>query len=258
MTFSAEWLRLREPVDHRSRNAVVMRALEDHFVDAGSVTVVDLGSGIGSNLRGTSPLLPPNQKWILIDHDPILLRQTGATEGIHAELLTSDLAISLEAVIEEFKPDLITAAAFIDLASEAWIERLAEAARRQRCAVYLPLNYDGVEHWQPAHDSDWQILSAFTRHQLRDKGLGSALGPRAASKAVAVLQSRQFTVVAGESYWRLDDGDQCLKQLLAAGIADAVKQTQLVPEHVVTCWGLDRQMGGSCTIGHVDIFAAPP
>ena len=49
--FSAAWLDLREPVDHRSRNRKLERALAKHFDGWRPITVVDLGCGTGSNLR---------------------------------------------------------------------------------------------------------------------------------------------------------------------------------------------------------------
>ena len=55
--FPADWLDLREPVDHRSRNQALAQALARHFDGWRPLTVVDLGCGTGSNLRATAPLL---------------------------------------------------------------------------------------------------------------------------------------------------------------------------------------------------------
>src|SRR5262245_3633605 len=71
--FSAQWLDLREPVDHRSRNRKLERALAKHFDGWRPITVVDLGCGTGSNLRATAPLLGPEQHWTLVDRDALLL-----------------------------------------------------------------------------------------------------------------------------------------------------------------------------------------
>ena len=56
--FSPEWLALREPADHAARNPQVLAAVGAHFAAKGSLTVVDLGCGAGSNLRGTYAALP--------------------------------------------------------------------------------------------------------------------------------------------------------------------------------------------------------
>ena len=75
--FSAQWLDLREPVDHRSRNVELGRRLARHFEGWRPITVVDLGCGTGSNLRATAPLLGPDQSWTLVDYDQALLDAAG-------------------------------------------------------------------------------------------------------------------------------------------------------------------------------------
>ncbi len=73
MSFSAEWLALREPVDHASVSPGLRGALAERFAAESSIEVVDLGCGAGSNLRGTFDILPDRQSWTLVDYDPLLL-----------------------------------------------------------------------------------------------------------------------------------------------------------------------------------------
>ena len=74
--FDERWLALREPCDHAARSG----ALAARFVEAvgPSPRLVDLGAGTGSNLRYLAPRLPTAQRWLLVDHDPALLRQARA------------------------------------------------------------------------------------------------------------------------------------------------------------------------------------
>jgi hypothetical protein len=58
--FSAEWLALREPVDHRSRNQGLQADVLDYLaqikpVKAGAIHIIDLGSGTRSNVRPPHP-----------------------------------------------------------------------------------------------------------------------------------------------------------------------------------------------------------
>ncbi len=76
--FSAEWLALREPADHRARNRDLLGALARRFAGRDTLSVVDLGCGAGSNLRALAPALPRRQRWRLVDHDAALL---GAARG---------------------------------------------------------------------------------------------------------------------------------------------------------------------------------
>ena len=73
--FSASWLALREPVDHRSRNGALAQRLASQFAERESIRITDLGSGTGSNLRALVPILPAEQHWTLIDNDPALLEE---------------------------------------------------------------------------------------------------------------------------------------------------------------------------------------
>src|SRR5262249_47533294 len=71
--FSAEWLALRGPADHRARSAHLARTIGSRLLGLPAVRVVDLASGTGSNLRYLSRLLPPVQHWRIVDRDPDLL-----------------------------------------------------------------------------------------------------------------------------------------------------------------------------------------
>ena len=145
--FSPDWLALREPVDHRSRNPQLVRALQARFEGRSTVTVVDLGCGTGSNLRAVAPLLGPKQSWTLVDNDPELLVAARDTLRRWADKATADgdtlrlsrdgrqiavsfrqtnLAQDLEAALGE-PADLITASALFDLASPEFIRQVAVA-----------------------------------------------------------------------------------------------------------------------------------
>ena len=71
--FDPAWLSLREPVDHRSRNAALLEAVAARFAGRDAIAVVDLGCGTGSNLRALAASLPRRQSWRLVDRDPALL-----------------------------------------------------------------------------------------------------------------------------------------------------------------------------------------
>jgi SAM-dependent methyltransferase len=72
-TFTSDWLALREPVDHRSRDADLVASLAKWWRSFPSYRVLDLGSGTGSNLRYLAPRLGEQQEWTLVDRDGALL-----------------------------------------------------------------------------------------------------------------------------------------------------------------------------------------
>jgi hypothetical protein len=277
--FAPDWLRLREGADHRARSRELLGKLAAHFSDRPEVHVMDLGAGLGSNLRGTFAALPARQHWILVDYDPVLL--AGACEAIadwadtarpttsgveavkdgrslHVKLKRHDLAADPAPWGNE-KPDLVTAAALFDLVSEQWIERFVTALAKSRLPFYTTLTHDGATEWTPAHPADAEMKSAFESHFGRDKGFGPSAGGRASILIAASLASAGYEVERASSPWKLDREDKALVATLAEGWADAVRETGAVPEASVEAWLAARTADGvTCTVGHEDVLAFPP
>lgn len=278
--FSADWLSLREPADHRARNPALVAALAGHLsgrLGDRAVRVTDLGCGTGSNLRALAPRLGPVQHWHLVDHDPALLAaartrlsawaETAEGDGadlvleaggrrIRVSVREADLVRDPAAVLDT-APDLVTAAALFDLASEAWIRRFAAAVAGRGCSFYTALTYDGAEAWEPPHPADAAMLEAFHAHQAGDKGFGPAAGPGATAALRAAFEGAGYGVRVGDSPWRLGAADAALVRELAKGAAAAVRETGRVPEAVVEDWLGSRLAGAACSIGHTDLVALP-
>lgn len=275
--FSPEWLALREPADHAARNPQVLAAVGAHFSGRPSLSVVDLGCGGGSNLRGSYAALPDRQHWTLIDHDPALLDHARARLAEWADeareqgeelVLTKDeklitvdarrvdLDRDLEWVLG-WQPDLVTAAALFDLTSRRWIERFVAALASQRLPLYAVLNYDGREDWQPPHPADAGTQAAFADHQRGDKGFGPAAGPDACEVMAEAFRKTGFAVSTGDSSWLIDDDRAALRAALAEGIADAVRETGRLDPAELSDWLSARRSARSARIGHQDLWARP-
>jgi hypothetical protein len=276
--FDPTWLALREPADHRARDQELLAALGRRFATAEAIIVVDLGAGLGSNLRATAPLLPARQHWILIDNDSALLASAcdavaawadaarPSTAGLEimktgkslrVEVKHADLAAE-PAAFAALSPDLVTAAALFDLVSEAWIERFVQALARKRAPLYAALDYDGKAEWHPRHASDAAMVAAFERHQARDKGFGPAAGSRATGMLTKRLKVEGYRVERAASPWRLGGEDAPLLRAHAAGFAQAVEETGKVPKHDIADWlALRLADGVTCTVGHEDLLAIP-
>jgi SAM-dependent methyltransferase len=275
--FSPEWLALREPADHAARNPQVLAAVGSSFAARASLSVLDLGCGAGANLRGSYAALPDRQHWTLVDHDETLLalartrllswadeaREQGeelvlAKDGkaITVDTRRVDLNKDLEWVLG-WQPDLVTAAAFFDLASRAWIERFVAALASQKLPLYAVLTYDGRETWKPAHRTDARVLAAFTHHQRGDKGFGPAAGPEACDLMAEAFRKSGLAVSTGDSAWRLDGTRGALRDALAEGIAAAVRETGQLDEATLAGWLEARRRASSVLIGHQDLWARP-
>jgi SAM-dependent methyltransferase len=290
--FSAEWLALREPVDHRSRNQGLQADVLDYLaqiklVQAGAIRIIDLGSGTGSNVRALAPHLNAFQHWTLVDHDPALLQAariallawaddvvnpdanqaasiniapvesvtiTKNTKVITVEFRCADLVNDYQSILSE-PADLITAAAFFDLVAESWLARFCAALSKP---LYTVLTYDGIEQWSPPEPMDADILSAFHRHQRTDKGFGAAVGPSAPERLESLLHAQNFITACAPSPWILGQHDRGLIQQLAHGSANAVRETGILNPDDVDRWERLRKEATQCEIGHVDFFAYKP
>ncbi len=280
MSFSAEWLALREPCDHASVNPEVQAALAARFAGRDAVAVVDLGSGTGSNLRGTSAVLPARQRWTLVDHDPkllaaareklaawaddrstagddLLLRKDG--KQLTVAFRQADLASGGYAPVVA-GADLVTAAALFDLVSIESIEGLAEAAAANRQAFYTVLTYDGQARWSPAQAADDAVLAAFNAHQKTDKGFGPAAGPGGTTALAKAFYRRGYRVLRGTSPWVVDSRYGALRDDLDKGFAAAAVESGAVSGEQANLWLANRlgRADAVSIIGHEDLLALPP
>jgi SAM-dependent methyltransferase len=279
MSFSAEWLALREPADHAAVNPEVQAALAARFAGTDSISVVDLGCGAGSNLRGTWQALPVRQHWTLVDYDPKLLaaarvRLTAWADSAKAvgdglQLVKSGKTLVVtfrEADLSggDFAPvtrgaDLVTAAALFDLFSVQSIEKLAETVSAQGAVFYTVLTYDGFTHWTPPHAADTAMREAFNAHQKSDKGFGPAAGPGGTSALSKAFYARGYRVLRGTSPWIADQRFSALRRELDAGFAGAVRETGAVSANDIDAWLANRMSGEDrvSIIGHEDLLALP-
>jgi hypothetical protein len=260
--FSADWLALREPYDHRSRSKTVLDAVLD-ALDPTSVRIVDLACGTGSTFRALSPRLASRQNWRLVDSNLSLLARTPSSTPPLVTITTipTDLNRDLEAALDG-PLDLVTVSALLDLVSEDWLSRFAIEAAARRLPVYAALSYDGRVELAPVDDGDRQVLAAVNRHQHRDKGFGPALGPAAAQAALDRFKRVGYTITHGAADWIFGPHDRQIQLATLSGWALAARETGELPLADVVGW-LERRREhvaahrSTIRVGHLDLFARP-
>src|SRR5882672_1778754 len=211
--FSAEWLALREPVDHAARSMDLARALLETLSGDRLLRVLDLGAGSGSNLRylleaasdrlrasSGSAERPRPADFLLIDHDPALLALVPKAPGIETRCM--DLATLDDGTIFDGRA-LVTASALLDLVSEQWLRALAARCVESGAAVLFALTYDGLIGCTPEDPDDGSIVALVNEHQRTDKGFGPALGPDAPEAAARCFEQVGYQVQRTRSDWRL-------------------------------------------------------
>jgi SAM-dependent methyltransferase len=286
-TFSAAWLALREPADHAARSAalvpLVIAALArpaQTAADASEVTVLDLGSGAGSNLRYLAERLPLSQRWRLVDHDAALLRDAleqtrrwAADSGYEARTSSDTLDIRrdsrqdllvLDAALFDSRDEalLVTGAALLDLASHQWLATLAARCAAAQAVALFALSYDGRIACEPADPDDDLVRQLVNRHQHTDKGFGPAAGPDATTVAASCFEAAGYQVQRAASDWRLGPESAKLQHELVAGWAHAAAELEPARRAAIEAWR-DRRFahiaGGlsRIVVGHEDLIAWP-
>jgi len=287
--FAADWLRLREPFDAAARNADLARRFGAVVArePGGPRRIVDLGAGSGANFRALAPLVGGHQDWLLVDNDPLLLaaqageigrwsREAGWSCGSIDDVMLIeaggarwrvraqrvDLAVSVENV-DLTGCDGVTTSAFLDLASGEWLDRLCALLARHAAPLLATLTVEGRREWHPALPGDARVQDAFLRHQARDKGLGPALGGRAASRLAQGLTARGYEVTTAASDWRIGAEHRDMLLEMVSGTVAAASEAEPAASALFAKWSAERHAhvrAGALTLemGHLDLLALPP
>lgn len=257
--FSSKWLALREPLDLAARDQDVEAAFFS-ALPTGPVRILDLASGAGSTVAALTPRLDRPVDWHLTDYDPALLAVAEKRWPDRVAVRRIDLQADLEQ-LPFAEVDAVTTSAFLDLVSEPFLERLADRVAAAGKPFLASLTYDGRTGFAPPHPMDETLLSALNRHQRSDKGLGPALGPEAAQRAVSLFKARGFDVRQGFSDWQVTPESADFLMEFLGGWLRVGRELNLAEAALEDWWG-DRQARIraatlSMTVGHVDFVALP-
>lgn len=261
--FSAEWLALREPLDLAARSKPVENAFFAALPDR-DLKVLDLASGAGSTVAALSRTGTPAISWTLTDYDADLLTIAASRryDRTPANLVTlnADLAEGLDR-LPLLEVDAVTTSAFLDLASEDFLQRLVDAVTSAGKPFLASLTYDGRATFGPPDPLDEALREALNIDQQTDKGFGPALGPQAARRAIDLFAAKGYCVHEGTSDWQIEPGAaNFLKEFLSGWARVGCKQG-LDPAEVDRWLELRSQQIAekrlSMMVGHLDFAALP-
>ncbi len=264
-SFSADWLALREPVDHASRAHALAARVAARLRARVDPQAMDLAAGSGSNVRYLLPRLPEVTHWTLVDHDPALLARAARlltpvadAAGRAFDVRQGDLRDLATLPLDGCA--LVTASALLDLVSETWMRAFARRCREARVEVLCALSYDGRIVCEPPDGDDRLVRDLVNRHQQTDKGFGVALGPDAARVAADCFRDEGFEVQTAESDWVLNGSHAELQRQLIEGWAGAARAMSPPDAPAVDAW-LARRLAhltagtSRVRVGHVDLVA---
>jgi hypothetical protein len=222
-----DWLAARVAADDAARATTVNTLLPElsrYLIEAagpgGTVQIIDLGAGTGANQRWLAPRLPIRQRWLHLDHNPVISRSL----PLPAETVIIDESVeALGQLLTKASGDrqLVTCSALLDVLTTEQIRAVCRAVIDNRVPVFFSLTVTGGLTLSPADPHDQLLLAAFNDHQRRAGGAG----PAATMLTLNLLRAAEFAVTTQETPWRLtaESGlafvDQMLEERLAAAVA---------------------------------------
>jgi hypothetical protein len=222
-----DWLAARVAADDAARAATVSTLLPElsrYLIEAagpgGTVQIIDLGAGTGANQRWLAPRLPIRQRWLHLDHNPVISRSL----PLAAETEIVDESVeALGELLTRSSGDrqLVSCSALLDVLTTEQIQAVCRAVIVNRVPAFFSLTVTGGLRLSPADAHDQLLLAAFNDHQRR----AGRAGPEATTLTVNLLRAAEFTVTTQETPWRLtaESGlafvDQMLEERLAAAVA---------------------------------------
>lgn len=252
-TFQADWLTLRRPYDETARS----KALAQQFLAAlpAEAVIADLAAGKGHNAKYLNGLAERSLNWRLLDADAQLLalaQQNGFSGIVKTDLRdfsTQHLYTAAQG---------ITASAFFDLVSHAWLTEFI--GHMPRVPLLFALTANGVWDWSPDHPDDTAIMAAFEKDHKKIKDFGPALGSTAATALPGLLSAAGFSVACETADWELGAADGNMLSVLVTAMAN-IAEKSLTSERAVR-WRDDRrrqiaQGTLGLRVGHVDVLALP-
>jgi hypothetical protein len=284
----SNWLALREPADADARSQRLTNEVVVAIGRHDPLSILDLGTGTGSNIRYLAGRLPVPQRWLIVDRDPVLLAEAqaqmsswGASRGYDVTKRRDELVIrgdgmdcSIEARCQDLGwledqeifagRHLVTASALLDLVSVQWLQHLAVRCRDVGAVVLFALTYDGRSHGTPEEPEDDEIRELLNRHQrASDKGFGPAAGPDAVEHVSRAFTAVGYRVRREATDWLLPSDKQEFQTALIEGWARAA--LEIAPDRAgkVASW-LSRRLGhveagrSVLTVCHEDVAAWLP
>lgn len=261
-----DWLQLREAADWEARSSRLVQQVVNTMALDGSIQVLDLATGTGSNVRYLAVRLPGRQRWLVVDRSPDLLALVtdrtaawAAARGYRCDSLATGLRVrhdSLNCEIETRQRDLcnlddatmfagrhlITASALLDLVSESWLQSLALHCRDAGAAALFALTYNGESSCSPVEPEDELVRELLNRHQHTDKGLGGvAAGPDAVRCAKRCFNEVGYEVRVEPTDWNIGPAHADMQRYLVRDWASAAGELAPDLQPRITGWR-DRRL----------------
>ena len=221
------WHDERFKFDCEARNQKVEQACFHHFFGKKEMTIVDLGSGTGSNCLYFFEKFPAKQNWIFIETEKSVSEyalKRLATEAVQKgyetarnnnsltlrkeerhikiEYLT-DSFLNLVDLVDLDTVDLVMASAVFDLISFPQFLEFGSVLLEKELPLLSTLNYAEM-NFDSDEPSDIFFIEKYESYMNRPQSFGKAMGKKCPRILVNFFQKQQAKVEFGSSIWKLE------------------------------------------------------
>jgi len=283
-SFETNWLDRRYHYDNAARDKKVEKACLKYLQNKSSVTILDIGSGTGSNCLYFLEKMPAIQNWIFVEHDERLSKyaldrikkqvtKTGYSIKEESQKLTlqkenrqieisyiTDSFLDLDKKVDLSTVDLVTAGAVFDLLSFKQFVDIASIILENEIALLATMNYAEM-NFSPVEASDVLFIEKYEKHMSRPQEFGKAMGKDCSRSLVKFFRKHQKDIVYGASVWRLNGEEEethrCLFQFMKSAVTemlDEEEHTQLFSKWLYLKKELAAEGKLETSIQHYDIF----
>ncbi|MDB4442919.1 hypothetical protein N9157_00265 [Saprospiraceae bacterium] len=221
------WHDERFKYDCEARNQAVEQACLSHFDGKNGITIVDLGSGTGSNCLYFFEKFPFHQNWIFIEKEEKVSKYAlnrlsieadkKGYEVIHGtnqlELKKESKSIKIKYLTDSFlnlvdlvnldEVDLVMASAVFDLISFSQFVDFGSVLLEKRLPLFTTLNYAEM-NFNSDSPSDVVFIEKYESFMNRPQEFGKAMGKKCPRILVDFFQKQEAKIKYGPSIWKLE------------------------------------------------------
>ena len=283
-SFETNWLDRRYHYDNAARDKKVEKACLDYLKNKSSVTILDIGSGTGSNCLYFLEKMPAVQNWIFVEHDERLSKyalerikkqasQLGYTIEVGPQKLIlqkedrqveitylTDSFLDLDKKVDLSKVDLVTAGAVFDLLSFKQFVDIASVILENEIVLLATMNYAEM-NFSPEEASDVLFIEKYEKHMSRPQDFGKAMGKDCSRSMVKFFRKHQREITYGASVWKLNGDEEethsCLFKFMKSAVTEMLEEeehTALFSKWLYLKKELAAEGKLETSIQHYDIF----
>ena len=233
--FSTRWLELRYPFDASARSITLSQQFVQQLSGKENVSILDLGAGIGSNVKYFHDRIEANQDWYLVELDPGLIKHgIQSLTAYFAKLgyvvqkrdyrlhLVRDIKINITFVLDSIlhiNPfqyqffDGILANALLDVLTSNQVRDLLDRFSDTPCPKLFSIIYEDMQ-WMDDDPENHHYVRKYHEHMQRQQPHGRALGPG----CIPFLQNQPDSDVYHfhESTWEIRNEHKAMLEHLLA------------------------------------------